>query len=144
MNMKTLLAALLIFSTTAIKAHEIQGTLMLKGALKSKIVVNGVKSTCKLKVEKVKNLLEEDDFGNPAYQARIDITLDGNDFERGIRVKYAKELTVINLHKEGAVKKVKDLEYFSTTDKVTVLIDQQGRLMQTSFTYASQKITCVF
>jgi hypothetical protein len=141
--MKTLVTVLLLISSTLV-AHEIQGTLMLKGALKTKVMVNGVKTICKLKVEKVKNLLEEDDFGNPAYQARIDISLDGSDLERGIRVKYAKELTVNNLHQEGAVKKVKDLEYFSAVDKVKVLIDQQGRLVETSFAYGSQLITCVF
>jgi hypothetical protein len=107
-------------------------------------VVNGVKSTCRLKVEKVKNLLEEDDFGNPAYQARVDISLDGNDMERGVRVKFDKELTVINLHQEGSVKKVKDLEYFSTSEKVKIMIDQEGRLVSTTFAFGSQNITCVF
>lgn len=142
--MKTVIALFLSLASATLLAHEIQGTLMLKGALKTKITVNGVKTTCKLKVEKVKNLLEEDDFGNPGYQARIALSLDGNDMERGIRVKFDKELTVINMHQEGAVKKVKDLEYFSPADKVKVLIDQEGRLVQTSFVFGTQNITCAF
>jgi len=142
--MNKLLSIILIAYSSAVFAHEIEGTLMLKGSLKTKIVVNGVKSTCRLKVEKVKNLLEEDDFGNPAYQARVDISLDGNDMERGVRVKFDKELTVINLHQEGSVKKVKDLEYFSTSEKVKIMIDQEGRLVSTTFAFGSQNITCVF
>ena len=142
--MNKLLSIILIAYSSAVFAHEIEGTLMLKGSLKTKIVVNGVKSTCRLKVEKVKNLLEEDDFGNPAYQARVDISLDGNDMERGMRVKFDKELTVINLHQEGSVKKVKDLEYFSTSEKVKIMIDQEGRLVSTTFAFGSQNITCVF
>ena len=142
--MNKLLSIILISFSATLFAHEIEGTLMLKGSLKTKITVNGVKTTCRLKVEKVKNLLEEDDFGNPAYQARVDISLDGNDIERGVRVKFDKELTVINLHQEGSVKKVKDLEYFAPGEKVKVLIDQEGRLVSTTFVFASQNITCVF
>jgi hypothetical protein len=142
--MNKFLSIILIAYSSAVFAHEIEGTLMLKGSLKTKIVVNGVKSTCRLKVEKVKNLLEEDDFGNPAYQARVDISLDGNDMERGVRVKFDKELTVINLHQEGSVKKVKDLEYFATSEKVKIMIDQEGRLVSTTFAFGSQNITCVF
>lgn len=142
--MNKLLSTILIAFSSTVFAHEIEGTLMLKGSLKTKIVVNGVKSACRLKVEKVKNLLEEDDFGNPAYQAQVDISLNGNDMERGVRVKFDKELTVINLHQEGSVKKVKDLEYFATSEKVKIMIDQEGRLVSTTFAFGSQNITCVF
>jgi hypothetical protein len=50
--MNKLLSIILIAYSSAVFAHEIEGTLMLKGSLKTKIVVNGVKSTCRLKVEK--------------------------------------------------------------------------------------------
>ncbi len=142
--MNKLLSIIIIAFSSNILAHEIEGTLMLKGSLKTKIMVNGVKTTCRLKVEKVKNLLEEDDFGNPAYQARVDISLDGNDLKRGVRVKFDKELIVINLHQEGSVKKVKDLEYFAPGEKVKIMIDQEGRLVSTTFAFGAQNITCAF
>ena len=142
--MKNIIFALLAITSLSGFAHEIEGTLMLKGALKTKIVVNGVKTTCKLKVEKVKNLLEEDSFGNPGYQAKVEISLDGNDFERGIRVKFDKDVVLTNLHKEGTVWKTRDLEYYNYADRVSVLIDKEGRLVSTSFPYGQQTITCKF
>ena len=141
--MKKLIAILALISLGA-HAQEIQGTLMLKGALKTKIVVNSVKTTCKLKVEKVRNLLEEDQFGNPGYQARVQISLDGSDFERNIKVKHDKELTVINMHTVDGLKTVKDFDYFNEAEKVKVVIDDGGRLVSTTFPYQSQSITCKF
>ncbi|MBA2403279.1 MAG: hypothetical protein H0V66_00795 [Bdellovibrionales bacterium] len=142
--MKMQLIALLTLISASAMATEIQGTLMLKGTLKTKIVVNGVKTVCKIKVEKVKNLLEEDSAGNPAYQAKIQISLDGNDLERGVKVKLDKELTVINLHSDKDVRTVKDLDYFSSAEKVKVTIDSEGRLLSTSFPFQSQTIQCNF
>jgi hypothetical protein len=140
---KLLIVSLSLISIGAI-ANEIKGTLMLKGSLKTKIVVNGVKTVCKIKVEKVKNLLEEDSFGNPGYQAKVQISLDGNDMERSIKVKYDKDLTVTNMHTEGDVRTVKDLDYFSPTDKIKVTIDSEGRLVGTSFLYQQKTILCNF
>lgn len=142
--MKTFFLSLFALASLSAMATEIQGTLMLKGTLKTKIVVNGVKTVCKFKVEKVKNLLEEDSFGNPGYQVKIQISLDGNDFERGVKVKLDKELTVINLHTVAEGKQVKDLDYFSTAEKVKVTIDSEGRLLSTSFPFQTQTITCNF
>lgn len=142
--MKTLFVTLLALTAISASAHDIEGTLMLKGALKTKIMVNGIKTTCKLKIEKVKNLTEEDSFGNPGYQVNAEISLDGSDFEHGIKVKLDKNVTLTNLHTEGPVRKVKDLEYFSSADKVSVLIDKEGRLLSTSFPYANQMLTCKF
>lgn len=142
--MKNLFLALMTLTVLSAQAHEIEGTLMLKGALKTKIMVNGIKTTCKLKVEKVKNLLEEDSFGNPGYQAKVEISLDGSDFERGLRVKMDKTLVLTNMHTEGDIRKVKDLEYISAADKVSVLIDSEGRLVATTFPYANQMLTCKF
>lgn len=142
--MKNLFLALMTLTALSAQAHEIEGTLMLKGSLKTKIMVNGIKTTCKLKVEKVKNLLEEDSFGNPGYQAKVEISLDGSDFERGVKVKLDKDVLLTNLHNEGTVWKVRDLEYFSYADKVTVQIDREGRLVSTTFPYANQIVTCKF
>lgn len=142
--MKTKLILLLSLISIGANATEIQGTLMLKGTLKTDIVVNGVKSVCKLKVEKVKNLLEEDSFGNPGYQARIQISLDGRDFERSIKVKMDKDLTVVNLHLEKNLRKVRDLEYFSIAENTKVTIDTEGRIVSTTFPYQGQTIKCNF
>lgn len=141
--MKKIILCILLASTNSF-AHEIEGTLMLKGALKTKILVNRVKTTCRLKVEKVRNLLKEDDYGNPAYQAQIELSLDGSDFERNLKVKYEKQMVVTNLHQIGSVKKVLDLEYFNATEQVTVIIDREGRLVRVKFPYQGQSITCSF
>ena len=125
-------------------AQEIQGTLMLKGSLKTKITVNNVKSVCRLKIEKVRNLMQEDSMGNPGYQARIKLNLDGNDIEKNIKVKVDKDIIVTNMHFEGNLRKVKDFDYLNTTEKVTVKIDEEGRILSTTFPYQSQTITCKF
>lgn len=117
---------------------------MLKGALKTKVTVNGVQSVCKLTIDKVKNILEEDDFGNPGYQAKIEIELDGKDTDRKIKIKLSKKLTVINMFTENGVRKVKDLDYFSAADNVSVQIDKSGRLVSTTFPYAEQTVKCSF
>lgn len=142
--MKNTLILFLSLISIGASATEIEGTLMLKGTLKTNIIVNGVKSVCKLKVEKVKNLLEEDSFGNPAYQARIQISLDGRDFERSIKVKLDKDLTVINLHLEKNLRRVQDLQYFSMEENTKVTIDTEGRIASTTFPYQGQTIKCNF
>lgn len=125
-------------------AQEIQGTLMLKGSLKTKITVNNVKSLCRLKIEKIKNLMDEDSMGNPGYQVRIKLNLDGSDLEKNLKVKVDKDITVTNMHFEGNVRKVKDFDYLNTTEKVTVKIDDEGRVLSTTFPFESQTITCKF
>src|SRR5687768_2242456 len=114
--MKTSLIALMLMLSSVSMAALIEGTLMLKGQLKTKIVVDSVKTVCKFKVEKVKNILEEDSFGNPGYQAKVQISLDGSDFERSLKVKLEKDITVINMHTVGNQRQVKDLEYFNTAE----------------------------
>jgi len=142
--MKNLLIVLLSLFSFCVIANEVEGTLMLKGSLKTKITVNGVNSACKLKIDKVKNTLEEDDFGNPGYQVMIEIELDGRDIDRGIKIKLDKKLTVINMFTENGAQRVKDLDYFSAQEKVTVQIDREGRLVSTSFPYAQQIVKCNF
>lgn len=142
--MKMLIVLFFLSFSIGANATEIQGTLMLKGAVKTNLLVSGVKCVCKLKVEKVKNLLEEDNFGNPSYQARIQISLEGRDFERNVKVKFEKELTVINLHLEKNLRRVKDLEYFSLADNIKVTIDSEGRIINTTFPYQQNTIQCNF
>jgi hypothetical protein len=140
---KQLILVLALISLGAF-ANDIQGTLMLKGSLKTKVTVNGVPSVCRLKVEKVKNLLEEDSFGNPGYQARVKISLDGHDLERDIKVKLDKDITVINLHLEKGLRRIKDLEYISSEENIKLNIDSEGRIVSTIFPYQQQTITCNF
>lgn len=142
--MKLLLLTLLTVLTVAAAAQEIKGTLMLKGTVKTKVIVNSVSSVCKLKVMKVKNYLNEDDFGNPAYEAQIQITLDGSDSEKNIKIKLNKELPIVNVHTVQTMRVVKDLDYFNKPEKVTVTIDEKGNLKSTTFPYQSQTITCNF
>lgn len=142
--MKKILIALVSIASLSSFAAPIEGTLMLKGSLKTKITVKNVKSTCKLKVDKVKNILEEDSFGNPGYQAKVEISLDGSDLERNIKVKVDKKVTVTNMHSEGDVRQVKDLDYFNAEENIKVTIDSEGRLLSTSFPFEKQIITCKF
>ena len=141
--MKILILLSLISSSLSF-AHEIKGTLILKGALKTNIVIKGIKTTCRLKVEDVKNLLQEDDFGNPAYKVYFKLSLNGADIERNLRLNLERDITLTNLHQEGSVKIVKDLEYFNKEAQVKVLIKDDGRLVSTSFMLQGEPITCVF
>lgn len=142
--MKKILIALISLTSISSFAAPIEGTLMLKGSLKTKITVKNVKSVCKLKVDKVKNILEEDSFGNPGYSAKIEINLDGSDSERKIKVKVDKKVTVINMHTMDDVRQVKDFDYFNAEEKITLTIDSEGRIVSTSFPFEKQIITCKF
>lgn len=142
--MKTIIIALITLASVTALANEIKGTLMLKGSLKTKIMVSGIKTVCKLKVEEVKNLLEEDAFGNPGYQVLINISLSGSDFESGRKVKMDKEFRITNMHTVNGVRMVKDLDYFSALERVSVKIDEQGRLVHTTFPYGHDSLRCEF
>jgi hypothetical protein len=139
--MKYILFSLIVLSASA---QEIKGTLMLEGSLRSELMVKAVKSTCKVKVEKVKNLREEDDFGNPGYTVRFEIDLRGSDFENRASVKKSLNVNLTNMHLENGKKIVKDLLYVAPTEKVEVQINEEGRLKRVSFPYSSEIVTCIF
>lgn len=141
--MKHLIIGLLAAFSLSAFAHNIEGTLILKGAIKTKIVVNTVKTTCKLKIEKVKNLLVEDSFGNPAYNVRANISLHGEDMERRLSVKMDKEVWFNNLFTVAAGTEVRDLEY-AAADGSKMMIDSEGRIQSVSFNYNSRPINCAF
>lgn len=124
-------------------AHLIEGTQILKGSIKTKIVVNTVKTTCKVKVDKVKNLMQEDSFGNPAYNVKIDLSLDGDDLQRNLTVRYDKEVWFNNLFTSGNRSEVRDLEY-AAADGSQMNIDSSGRIKSVSFPYNTRTITCAF
>ena len=138
--MKFLILASLVLCSSAF-ARPIQGTLVFKGAVKSKIKVFNEKTTCRVKVEKVKNILEEEDsFGNPAYQIRTQLELNGNE-----KIKYDREVVFINLHKTGTTSQVEDLKYFVKGEPTTTMtVDEEGRIKQVTFIASNQNIVCNF
>jgi hypothetical protein len=140
--MKTLILLLSILSPS-IFAQEIQGTLVLKGILKTKIRVFNVETLCRVKVDKVKNFLEEDSYGNPGYQVLIKVTLDGRDSKRGLEVKFDKTFNMVNMHRTAQGTQVKDLEYFSQ-DGALLMIKEDGRMARIQFPYQGSTITCNF
>lgn len=139
---KNIIAAL-ILGTFAVQAHMIEGTLILKGSIKTRITVSGVKTTCRVKVEKVKNLLEEDSFGNPAYNVRINVGLDGNDVASNRSIKFNQDFFFNNLFKTPTGTEVRDLEYKSL-EGASMRIDKQGRLKSISFPSPYSTINCNF
>lgn len=141
--MKKLIIALVAISSVSAFAHEIQGTLILKGSLKTKIIVNNIKTDCKVKIEKVKNLREEDAYGNPGYTVKTNISLDGSDSKTSTKVKYSKTQQFINMLEDNGLKKVSDFDYVGE-DGSTMKINSQGRIKNVSFTFENKKITCAF
>lgn len=139
--MKKLICLLMVLTSTQLMAHEIEGTLVLKGSLKTKITVNRIKTECKVKVHDVKNLMEEDSFGNPAYKIKLEISLSGRDKDR--RVKFDQKVWVNNLFKDGNGSIVKDLEYASP-EGTKLFVNNQGRMKSVQFTYSGQTISCDF
>jgi hypothetical protein len=139
-NIILLIAATFAFSASA---HLIEGTQILKGTLKTKIVVNTVKTTCKVKIKDVKNLMLEDSFGNPAYKVLVEYELDGSDLERSLSVKYDKAIWFNNLFTVGSGSEVRDLQY-SAADGSKMLIDNGGRIKSVSFAYNGKTINCAF
>lgn len=138
--MKFLLLATLALSSTAF-AKPIQGTLVLKGAVKTKIKVFNEKTICKVKIEKVRNIMdEEDSFGNPGYQIRTQIELNENE-----KIKYDREVMFINMHKSGATSQVDDFKYFVKAEPTTtMLVDEEGNLKTVTFVAQNQNIVCNF
>ena len=136
--MKTLFALLFASLSVASFAHEIDGTPMLKGTVKADVRVNSIKTTCKVKVKKVKNSMTEDSFGNPAYTAEVSVSLDGGDLGSPRKVKFDKDLTLTNLFATG----VRDLEYAG--EGITLMIDADGGLVKAIIPYNSTKVVCEF
>lgn len=143
--MKNLLILFVLLFSLSSKAHEIEGTLVLKGAIKTKIYVNMVKTTCRVKVDKVKNLLLEDSYGNPAYRVLVDLSLNGSDLERNRFVEYKRSVWLNNLFQLSSKNsEVRDLEYVSAENDVKMLIDRKGRIKQINYKALEQNITCNF
>ena len=140
--MKKLFLAFALISSGAF-AHEIQGTQVLEGSLKTKLFVNGVETTCKVKIEKVKNLMEEDSYGNPAYNILVSMSLSGNDYTRDLQVRYDKRTWMNNLFTAGSKTEVRDFDYASKDGSV-LKINGAGRLVSVGIPYNNRTITCAF
>ncbi len=136
--MKSTLAILCLFISSLAYSYEIEGTLILKGSLKTEIILQNKKTTCKVKVAEVKNLLEEDQFGNPGYKVKLNISLSGGDFLSPDRIKFDQTYLVTNKFESG----VKDLEYSGSG--VYLHIHKDGRLNQVKFPYKNNFVTCKF
>jgi hypothetical protein len=142
--MKKTIVALLLTLSGLTMAHEIEGTLVLKGTLRTKIVVNTVETTCRVKVAHVRNLLEEDSFGNPAYLLDLEIALGGHDSERRIRVKHDQKVQLTNLFRDGNSSIVRDHLYVSRTGDVRLEVKPDGRLDRIQFGFERRVVTCNF
>lgn len=141
--MKKIFYGLMSLTLTTAFAHTIDGTQVLEGSLKTKLMVSGIETTCKVKIDKVKNLMEEDSYGNPAYNILVRMELSGNDYERSIKVNYDKRSWMNNLFQAGNKTEVRDFEY-KAQDGSTLIINQSGRLVSASMSYQNKKITCTF
>lgn len=141
--MKKLLFGLLNLTLATAFAHTIEGTQVLEGSLKTKLIVSGIETTCKVKIDKVKNLMEEDSYGNPAYNILVRMELSGNDYERSIKVRYDKRSWMNNLFQVGNKTEVRDFEY-KAQDGSTLTINKSGRLVSASMPYQNKNITCTF
>ena len=143
--MKKIILCALVISSSAFAA-QFQGTMVLKGSLKSKVTVNGVETTCRASVDKVKNILEEDSNGNPGYRLRLAVKLDGRDEKRKIEVKVDQTATVNNFFKVGDKVEARDLEYADseTNSGLTMKIDYEGRIKSVSVPFQGQSVTCLF
>jgi len=139
--MKTLLITILLASVA--HAHEIKGTLILKGTAKTKVVVDGIETKCNVKVDDVKNTLTEDSFGNPAYRVWTKVELSGKAGE--IKIEHKADLRFINIHANGAGTAVSDENYIGETEKrASMKIDEKGRIRSIVFPVGAKSINCNF
>ncbi len=141
--MKKLIVLIIAMSSLSLYAHKIEGTLVLKGTIKTKINVNGVPTTCRVEVAKVKNYLKEDSFGNPAYRVLLNVSLDGGGFGEDARVRFSQKSWFYNIFKSGEESIVKDLEYASA-EGGEIMIDNDGRIKSVKFSFQNQPINCTF
>ncbi len=142
--MKNTIIVLLALNSVTSFAHTIVGTTILKGSIKTQITVETLKTTCRVKIDKVRNLKVEDSFGNPGYTVQTIVTLDASDFERNLYVNFKQNITFTNLFTVGTGTEVRDLEFKSDSGSETMKIDLDGRIKSVNFNYKNQKISCNF
>ncbi len=141
--MKTSIIAILTVLSFPTFAHTIEGTLILKGTVRTKFDLNGISTSCRAQVEKVKNLLQEDSYGNPAYNVRVDVGLSGYDDKTGKLLRFSQEFWFNNLFRVGDKTEVRDLDY-TAVGGGALKIDGQGRIKSVTFPYNGRPLTCNF
>lgn len=141
--MKNTLLVLAALASLNASAHMIKGNPILRGSIKTKVLVESVQTTCKVKIEKPKNHLVEDSYGNPAYKVATEVNLTGSDSKREIKIDFTKQISFTNLWQVGEKTEVRDLEY-AALDGSLMKIDDAGRLKEFSFLYKEKRITCSF
>jgi hypothetical protein len=139
--MKNIIIGFITLASLNVLAHQIVGTPVLKGSIKTKVLVNNVKALCKIKVSKPKNMMAEDSFANPAYTVGVDIDLEGSETSSPLR--FNKYVYFNNLFTTQTGTEVRDYEYASV-DGSKMLIDVNGRIKVISFLYSNSTISCVF
>lgn len=144
--MKTTIIALLALSSVAAFANTIRGTAVLRGKAEGLAWVNGVQVECvvKLDKEKITNLMDEDRFGNPAYQVVAEISLVSKD-RRALPLREKRDVRFINMHTDAEGKIVRDEAYFAPTDRrFNFTIDAGGRLSALFAPTAVGNVVCRF
>jgi hypothetical protein len=140
---KYIILSLISFSAFA-GPHDIEGTMVLKGSLKSKVSVNGVETTCRAEIKKVKNIIEEDSYGNPGYQVNLRVSLDGKDDKRKITIKADQDVIVKNFFQTGTTVEARDLSYADSASGVSMEIAHDGRIKSVKQTYQGSVVNCLF
>jgi hypothetical protein len=135
MNIVTII--LLSCLSLNVLSHTIKGTMVLKGPLKTRVFIKNKETSCRIKIEKVKNLLEEDSFGNPAYKVRAQVGLDSINFEKDIWLN-----NLFSLGKDRS--EVRDFEYHSEDNSIKMKIDDTGRIKTVLVRYKNTDISCFF
>lgn len=136
--MKALIVALLV--STVAQAHFIEGVQILPGKVSTKTRVNNVKTECTVEIGKVKNLMEEDQYGNPAFKVDVRIELDGGGvFASGSKkIRFERKTMMTNMFEDG----VRDLEFQGSEMKLA--INREGRLVSAAVPYLGGTAACQF
>jgi hypothetical protein len=131
------LTLIYIFSAQAF-AHEIVGTPVLEGSLKTQTLVDGLKVSCRIKIDDVKNLMKEDKFGNPAYKLSIAAFFVEMSFLSGRVFRYERKAELTNMFSDG----VRDFEYQG--DNWKMFIKPDGRLEKVVVPHPRRELVCLF
>lgn len=141
--MKKIIALSALFIMSSAFASDILGTQVLKGNLKTAIVVNGQPTACKVEIDNVKNMMEEDSYGNPAYKLQLEVKLVANEGKEGSKTLVKRSFNLNNLLVDGSTSTVRDFDYKSA-DGATMKINAEGRLVSVGFPFENQIIRCSF
>jgi hypothetical protein len=144
--MKTTLLIAFALTAQAAFAHTIKGQAVRRGKAATVTFVNGVEVACEVKFDrdKIKNLLEEDRFGNPAYVVTASILTNSRD-RRALPLRETREIRFTNMHTDGGGKIVRDELYVAPTDpRARFTIDGSGNLRTITVPTSVGLVNCAF